>query len=134
MSKLVSLRFVKRYENLNAGEVAGFPEEEAHRIVARGFAGYRNLGDIPAEIAKALEEEGADEGEAAAGTPAATGPTIAPPPNPSALPEDFPAREALIEAGIDTIGAVPRTEEALMAIKGIGVGFAQRILKALAEE
>lgn len=47
------------------------------------------------------------------------------------LPDDFPARDILVDAGHTTIKAVPRSADDLMAIPGIGKGRAAQILKAL---
>lgn len=47
------------------------------------------------------------------------------------LPEDFPGRDALAEAGIITLEEVPTDGDALVAIKGIGQVTAGQILGAL---
>lgn len=135
MDKIVSLRFTRRWGIYNAGEVAGFREAEAERIVAGGNAIYREAGDIPDELKDKLDPEGDGDSDdqPKTGEPKESGPPLAAPRDPSPLPEDFPARDALIDAGIDTVGAVPRTEEGLVALDGIGIGFARRILAALAE-
>lgn len=71
--------------------------------------------DTEAEPAADAEEEAAGEPEPAA-TP---------------LPEDFPHRDLLAAAGIETLEAVPTTEDELVALEGIGVGRAKKILAAL---
>lgn len=48
------------------------------------------------------------------------------------LPEDFPGRAALEAAGIDTLEAVPRDGDDLVAISGIGKVTAGQILARLA--
>lgn len=47
------------------------------------------------------------------------------------LPEDFPGRAALEAAGIDTLEAVPRDGDDLVAISGIGKVTAGQILVRL---
>lgn len=50
---------------------------------------------------------------------------------PAALPADFPGRAALLEAGIDTVTAVPSDGATLTQIKGIGAVTANQILTYL---
>ena len=47
------------------------------------------------------------------------------------MPEEFPGRDALEAAEVRTIEGVPRHEDELVAIPGIGKGTAAKILKAL---
>lgn len=47
------------------------------------------------------------------------------------VPPDFPGAEALAEAGIDCLEAVPRDGDQLVALPGIGKVTAGRILGAL---
>lgn len=44
------------------------------------------------------------------------------------LPEDFPGRDALLEAGIDALEDVPRKGKDLTAVSGIGKVTANQIL------
>lgn len=138
MKELVSLRFIRSDPDsgVNAGEVAGFLPAVARKKVVAKLAMYRNPEDIPDDLADLLEEEDEDTGEGASSDAEADGEKDDDDDDadsdPRPLPPDFPASEALAKAGILTIGAIPRTEEALMEIEGIGQGFAQRILKALA--
>jgi len=47
------------------------------------------------------------------------------------LPEDFPERDALINAGITKLASLPHSMEGLMALEGIGKVRAERILSRL---
>ena len=47
------------------------------------------------------------------------------------LPGDFPGRAQLLDAGISSLEAVPRTMKELTAVAGIGEVTAQRILASL---
>jgi len=47
------------------------------------------------------------------------------------LPADFPARSALVAAGVTSLEAVPRASQALESIPGIGKASARRILDRL---
>lgn len=47
------------------------------------------------------------------------------------LPEDFPAREALVAAGFHTVESVPNDFDVLFALDGIGKATANAIVKAL---
>lgn len=49
------------------------------------------------------------------------------------LPEDFPGRKELAAAGISHVENVPRDEDGLTAVRGIGPATAAEILEALAE-
>lgn len=55
--------------------------------------------------------------------------------NSSNLPEDLPARDVLIDAGIESMEALKEiaTPEGLIAIKGIGKKLAESIINYLAE-
>lgn len=52
------------------------------------------------------------------------------PDGPAGLPEDFPAREELLHAGVDSLEAVAAVED-LTAIPGIGPAKAKRVLSKL---
>lgn len=54
-----------------------------------------------------------------------------PAPTGTPLPEDFPGRAALAAAGIDSLEAVPRDGDDLVAIAGIGKVTAGQILVRL---
>ena len=47
------------------------------------------------------------------------------------VPEDFPARERLMEAGHHTLESIPRDVEELVKINGIGNATALKVLDAL---
>lgn len=60
-------------------------------------------------------------------------PPLSQPNEPVALPEDFPHADVLADNGITTYEAVPTTEEALVALSGIGPKRATDIITALVE-
>ena len=47
------------------------------------------------------------------------------------IPEDFPARAALVKAGHNTMESIPRDVDELVAIDGIGNATALKVLDAL---
>lgn len=53
--------------------------------------------------------------------------------NEDSIPEDFPGRDHLLAAGIDTIAKIPTTKEGLMEIEGIGARLANQIGVKLAQ-
>ena len=67
--------------------------------------------------------------------PAPTAPVVAPdsfPTDDDTLPADFPAREALVAAGLETLSAVAAlSKDELIALPRIGKAAASRILAAL---
>jgi len=127
MGKLVSLRFVRPDPPYNTGEVAGFSAHVARTKVEKGLAIYRDPADIPDDHPADPEDGEVEEaGEAAKG---ANEPGSVTP-----LTESFPARATLERAGIHTEEDVPRTTDELLAIDGIGAGYARRILAALGAE
>ena len=50
------------------------------------------------------------------------------------IPSGFPGRKDLIAAGISDLSDVPTNLDSLIAIKGIGVGTAEKILAKLEAE
>lgn len=53
---LVAVKLTKTYSPYNAGEVAGFPEGEAKRLVDTGYGEYHGEGDT-AEAQRKLDEK-----------------------------------------------------------------------------
>lgn len=81
--------------------------------------------DPPAKTKPAAEANNTPEG----GEDSGEGETKQTDPAPGELPEDFPARDLLIESGIDTIAKVLQGED-LTKIKGIGNKTAEDIIAA----
>lgn len=130
---LIPIRFLKGDANcgLNAGEIAGFQLHKAIEKVKAGIAEW--IGDPPPEaLALEAEEAAAAPAAAAPDAPISEAPAKgSEPEDPTPLDDDFPCRKVLAAAGIDTVGGIPREMDALMAIDGIGHGFAKKILAAL---
>lgn len=128
---LIPIRFLRSDPPYNAGDVAGFELSVARQKVAKKLAAW--YGEAPAEIeetsaASSSTDQGSPRPPAAAVPPTPSEEGV---PDPTPLPADFPCRKVLVGAGIKTLGAVPREVDELMAIQGIGHGFAQKILAAL---
>jgi colicin import membrane protein len=60
-----SVRFTGHYRNYNAGEVAGFPDDHADELIARGFA-VSEADALAAEKAEAEAKAAAEAAEKAA--------------------------------------------------------------------
>jgi predicted flap endonuclease-1-like 5' DNA nuclease len=88
--------------------------------------GGKNYGpgkdiEVPLSVARSLGKVPAPETSAAVAAPAPVG---------DGLPDDFPGRAQLTEAGITTISAV-RAHEDLTSIEGIGTATVGKIQEAL---
>jgi hypothetical protein len=134
--KLVSVRVIRMHDRYNVGDVAGFTPEEARRRVSMRLSVYREAADVPEGFVEpdevpdiAVEDDGDTEpGGESEPAPSAIEPGVATP-LPSAWPDKL--RAALLAAGIEHVEAVPLDQAALLAIEGIGAGFARRILTDL---
>lgn len=116
----ITLRFVNPYPPYNVGERAGFAPEKASALIKGGIA--VKVGE--AELAET-------EGIAEVGTP-----PIASEVEPTALPEGFPGRNILADAGFATIDQLRALHaeggpESFQVIDGIGPKTAKQIAAAL---
>ena len=94
------------------GSVVTIPtKKEADDLVARGFAEFADEGGSKAKAKKGAKTEGEKD----------------PPSGFDALP----GAAALKAAGIESIDAVPRSMEELVALEGIGEATAEKILEAI---
>ncbi|MEK9505153.1 helix-hairpin-helix domain-containing protein [Gaopeijia maritima] len=143
----VPVKFIRSSAPYNTGEVAGFERAEAEALVKAGAAVFMNeddaaapadedgtkialVTDLTTETAKGDDSANATDSTETGG-PKADGATADGATGATPLPEDFPVRDVLVGAGIETIEAVPRSQDELVTIDGIGPGYAQKILKAL---
>lgn len=129
MADLERLRFVRPFHPYNAGEVAGFSPETARRIVATGSAVREGAGDpspVPPRPAPPAGPVHRDPTPVHRDPPAPSGPQ---------LPEDFPHRDLLEAAGIETVDDLETARELgpLTEIPGVGRARAARIEAALEE-
>src|SRR5690606_25545082 len=106
-------RFVDGRGFLRAPGIADLDDKTAASLITQGRAASVSAAEV-----KEAEKE-------APKTSAATG----------ELPEDFPERERLVEAGFDTLESLREegAEEEILEIDGIGKGTLKKIQKALEE-
>lgn len=108
------------------GQVRTYTKTAGEIAMASGLA---ELPDPPNERQLSPTLDRAGRGEVETVVPSAE--TTPEPETSLSLPDDFPAASALAEAGIRTVADVPRTVDALTAIRGIGPATAGAILAEL---